>query len=530
MTEIYLLTLILALAAGLAIFTKRLGLPLLVSYVAIGAVLSALHIIKPGQLEFLAILPEIGLALLLFLVGMELDLAEFKSVGKKIVFVTLAQVFLTTGIIYLVTNNVILAVAVSFSSTILVVKLLIEEKELQTLHGKLSVGILLIEDLLAVVLLMLMTVFWGGQNTLGSADLFLVLIKGAFLIALAIFAGKRLLPAVFKLTADSTELLFLTAIAWCLVFVSISLLLSFSLPIGAFLAGVSLAQSVYRVQISGKIKPLRDFFIMIFFLDLGTGLSISGLGANIWLGVFFIIYAVIVKPVIFYFLFTLAKFRAHPAFQTGVYISSISEFSLIVFVAGMKLGLVDKALLSPLIFATVLSFVLSSMLVTHRMRLYHIFGRLLKKFEREGIKSVRELTETELSGHAVLIGCHRSGEIVLRKLQKMFGEKLMVLDFNPDVISVLKERGVPCLYGDITDPEILENLKLAEAKLVVSTVRDISDNLILLDALKKAKAKAKVVITAQDAKEELLLKEKGADIVSQPTDLEGHYISGLLNG
>lgn len=244
MHEIYLLALVLALAAGLAIFTKRLGLPLLVSYIGVGAFLSAFHLVKPEELEFLAILPEIGLALLLFLVGMELDFGEFKSIGKRVALATIGQVAITSGVIYLALTTfggiasvsaLVLAIAVSFSSTILVIKLLIEEKELSTLHGKLSVGILLVEDLVAIVLLMIMTVmFGGGERTFAPTDIALVLGKGIFLIALALFAGKKILPTIFKLTADSTELLFLTAISWCLIFVSLSSYLEFSLAIGAF--------------------------------------------------------------------------------------------------------------------------------------------------------------------------------------------------------------------------------------------------------------------------------------------------------
>ncbi len=537
MHEIYLLTLILTLAAALAIFTKRLGLPLLVSYIAVGAALSAFHIIKPEQLEFLAILPEIGLALLLFLVGMELDLSEFKAIGKKVVLVTLGQVLITSTIVYLGLTffagvssvaAIILAVALSFSSTILVIKLLIEEKELTSLHGKLSVGILLVEDLIAVLLLMMMTVVFGGQGGFGSTELILVLVKGMLLIAFAIFAGKKLLPAIFKLTADSTELLFLAGISWCLIFVTIASLLNFSLAIGAFLAGVSLAQSVYRLQISGKIKPLRDFFIMIFFLDLGTGLSISGLGTYLFMGLAFLVYAVAIKPIVFYVLFTLCKFRLRPAFETGVYISSISEFSLIVLVSASKLGIIDKTYLSPLIFATVFSFIFSSLLVTHKKGLFAKLGGVLKKFERGAAENLEGGTH-ELTDHAVLIGCHRSGEIILQKLQKIYDKNVLVLDFNPDVVQKLKSEGVAAVYGDASDLEILEGLRLGEAKVIVSTVRDFKDNLVLLDTILKEKSKATVIITAEDAKSALVLYEKGAHYVSLPMNLEGRHISQLIS-
>lgn len=537
MQEIYLLTLVLALACGLAMFIKRLGLPLLVSYIGVGAILSAFHIIKPEQLEFLAILPEIGLALLLFLVGMELDLSSFKSIGKKVFLATGIQVTVTTILLYFgltmfagMTSAAafILAISISFTSTILVIKLLVEEKDLTTLHGKLSVGILLVEDLLAVLLLMVMTVVWGGSGSLMPTEIILVILKGVLLILISLLIGKKVLPFILRLTADSTELLFLTAFTWCLVFVSFASFLGFSLAIGAFLAGVSLAQSVYRLQITGKIKPLRDFFIMIFFLDLGTGLSISGLGEYLWLGVFFLFYAVIIKPAIFFVSFTFFKFRAHPSFLTSVYISTISEFSLIVLVSASKLGIIDKEYLSPLIFATVLSFVFSSILITNQKGLWARFGKYLRKAEISGAKGMKDEYGGNLKDHAVLIGCHRSGEIVLEKLEKIYEKNLVVLDFNPDVVADLNERSIRCIYGDVTDPELLENLGLSEAKVVVSTVRNIRDNLVLLDEILKEKSKAVVIITAEDVKSALVLYEKGAHYVSLPMSLEGHNISKML--
>lgn len=538
MPEIYLLSLVIGLAAVFGILVKRFKLPLLVSYIAAGAFLSATHIVKPEQLKFLAILPEIGLAFLLFLVGMELDLREFKSLGKNVLLATVGQVVITTAVCLSVSlllglpmiSGILIGLAIAFSSTILVVKLLLESRELSTIYGKLSIGILLIEDLLAVLVLMMVTVFGANSQGVSGSLLGLVLVKGAILMLVSFLAGKFVLPKLFESTAQSSELLFLTAIGWCMLFVSLSVFLEFSLAIGAFLAGVSLAQSVYRVQISGRIKPLRDFFIMIFFLDLGTGLTLSGLSST-WISALGILFFVaVLKPVIFFLLFTAFRFRAHTAFQTGALLSSISEFSLILITAASKQGLIPHNLLSPFIFATVFSFVSSSILVSHGRGVYGRIRGVLKTFE--DAKPIHfetlELGEVFLEDHAILVGCHRSGGIVLKKLEKIYGKNLVVLDFNPEVVKELKQRSIPCLFGDISDPEVLESLKLKDAKLIVSTIRDISDNLILLDATSKIKSKATIIVTAQDASEEAKLLEKGASQVTLPTDLEGHYISGLI--
>lgn len=523
MPEIYLLALVVCLAAGLAIIVSRFKQPLLVSYVAAGAVLSAFHLAKPEQLEFLAILPEVGLAFLLFLVGMELDLREFRRLGRNVLIATFAQIIITTAVLTFFTHSFLIAVVTAFSSTILVVKILLEEKEQSSLHGKLSIGILLVEDLLAILLLMFMTIPVNPAAMLGVAA------KGIFLIWVALVAGKRILPRIISASGENPELLILTAIGWCLLFVSVTVYAGFSLPIGAFLAGISLAQSAYRLQISGRMKPLRDFFIMIFFLGLGTGLSISGVMSALPLAIGLLLYSVIIKPLIFVVLFSRLGYRIHSAFQTGIYISSISEFSLIVLSQASRQGIIPKEYLSPFIFATVFSFIFSSLLVTHRRKIFTFLAPHLKHLERPSrLESVTRERNSALDGHAVLIGCHRSGQIILKSLEKLFGERLLVLDFNPDVVEELRMKAVNCLYGDLSDPEVLEQINLHQAKLVISTVRDFKDNAVLLDYIEKIQSKATIIATADEVTDAIKLYERGAHHVSLPMSLEGHSISRLI--
>ncbi|MCL4389821.1 MAG: cation:proton antiporter [Patescibacteria group bacterium] len=524
MTGIYFLALVVCLAAGLAILVRRAKQPLVVSYLVAGAILSLFGVVNTTFLQSVQLLPDIGLAFLLFLVGMELDLNEFKNLGRSILLAALGQVAVGAILMTLVFGNPVVGIAVSFSSTILVVKLLLEGRDLVSLQGKLAVGVLLTEDMLAVILLMLL-----GLSGIGVGSVLVVFLKAALLIWLALFAGRRLLPRLFRVAADNSELLFLTAIGWCLLFVSLALFLGISLAIGAFLAGVCLAQSVYRTQVSSRIKPLRDFFVMIFFIDLGAGLSLSALAGAAWLVLALIIYAVVLKPTIFYFIFIVQRFRAHTAFRAAVLMSSISEFSLITVYLAQRSGIIPAALVAPVVLATILSFVFSSLLITHSHVLYGRLRSVLKRAERKNLLSLDFVpAEKTFSDHAILIGCHRSGQIVLARLRKTFGENLLVLDFNPDVIEELKNHYVACVYGDIADVEIQERLNLKEAKLIVSTVRDLEDNLALLDGVEKAQSKAVVIITAADAAEAVTLYQRGAHHVSLPLALEGVSISRLI--
>ncbi len=529
MSEIYLLALVVALASGLAILVRKYKQPLVVSYVLAGALLSIFGLVRQEQLQFIKFLPEIGLAFLLFLVGMELDLGGFKSLGRNILIAGIGQILVSTGLLFWLTGNLTAAIALSFSSTILVVKLLIEERELVSLQGKLAVGILLLEDLVAVVLLVFLGLLGSGA-TLNLVSILIILVKAVFLIWLALFFGKRILPKVFSYTADNQELLFLTGIGWCLVFVSLALYFGVSIGIGAFLAGVSLAQSVYRVQISGRVKPLRDFFIMLFFIDLGAGLSLSALGSAFSLAMSLIAYTLLIKPAIFFLMLVILRFRVHTAFKSAILLSSVSEFSLITVYLAAGSGLVSKDLVSVVAFATVISFVLSSFVIIHSQTIFSLVKGVLKKVERKKTISLDFVPEGQLefANHAVLVGCHRSGGIVLKVLKKLYGENVLVLDFNPEVVEQLKNNFVFCLYGDISDPEVAERLNLKQAKLVVSTVRDLNDNLALLDAVEKAQSKAVVIISAADSAEAIKLYERGAHHVSLPLTLEGTSISRLI--
>lgn len=533
------LTVVLSLAVLFSVLGRRFKLPMVVSYLLAGVVASLSGLVSTDGLANLKFLPEIGLAFLLFLVGMEMNLSEFASFGKNVLLAGVSQVLISSSLLFFLLRGmglelfpaVVAGVALSFSSTILVVRFLVDKKELASLQGKLAIGVLLLEDMVAVFLLTFLGLI-SAQHALSLLTVVVIVAKASFLIWLALFLGRRLLPRLFKIFASNTELLFLAAITWCLLFVAIASAMEVSLGVGAFLAGFSLAQSVYRVQISGRIKPLRDFFIMIFFVNLGLGVSGSSLVSSLQPAAIIAAYVVIVKPMIFFVLFDLLAFRVHSAFRTAAMLSSISEFCLIIIALAASFGLVSAGFVSIIILATVMSFLVSSLLTANRHRIYIFLERVLKPLERKkafGFDFVPEQVE-EFSDHAVLIGCDLSGGLVLTSLASIFGqEKVVVVDFNPDVVRTLRDRFIPCLYGDISDQEILERLNLKEAKLIVSTVRDLNDNLILLDFLEKCQSKALTIITATDNAEAITLYERGAHHVSMPLSLEGVAISQILN-
>lgn len=529
------LAIVLGLSSILGFIMKIFKLPLLVAYLIAGVIISIWAIFDLNQSAALSILPEIGIALVLFFIGMELDFAEIKSLGKPILAAGLGQIIISALVGFVLaqalnfpqTESIFLGVGLSVSSTIVVIKLLMDKKDLSSLYGKLALGILLLEDLVAVVILMALTV---GSSFLSlglqeSLPLLTFVVKGMILLALSLVFAKYILQKIFKEVANVAELLFLTAISWCFIFVAVSLALGFSVVIGAFLAGIALANSPFHFEIQGKVKPLRDFFVTLFFVYLGSQVVFEDLGAVLPIMIIFSLYALVIKPLIFLLILGSFGFKKHTIFQTSLSLSQISEFSLIIMVVGLKMGMVSQTSLTAMALTGVVSIILSSIMISYSKKIYRRFGKYVGFFEHGSLVHHLE-TKTdglELRDHVVIIGAHRMGGKIVEFFQK-HNIPLLVLDFNPKIIQKLLEDKINALYGDIGDLEVFDVLNLSNANLIISTAQYKDDNLMLLTELKRRKFNGVVIIRAvsgQDAKE---LYDSGADFVILPEVVAGDFI------
>ncbi|MBU1000515.1 cation:proton antiporter [Patescibacteria group bacterium] len=528
------LAVILTLSSALGFIAYKFKLPLLIAYLLGGLILAYSAVFDVGTSEVLHFFPEIGIAFMLFLVGMELDLREIKALGKPILVASFFQIFITTvlgSIIakYLGFGSVeswYLGAGLAFSSTVVVVKLLLDKKESTSLYGKLSLGILLLEDLLAVMILLFLTVTpssfgLGYQQFYPTATL---IIKIILLFGIGILLNRFVLPKIFRAVAESGELLFLTSLAWCFIYVSLALILGFSVLIGAFLAGVSLASSVYHFRIQGKVKPLRDFFVTLFFVYLGTQVNFLEVGRALPLIIAFVAYALFCKPLIILLALGIFGFRKHTMFQTAINLSQISEFSLILLLVGAQKGLVSSTALTAIALTGVISMIISSVLVTHTKKLYKKLNKLLGFFERKNYNHFLEVGKTEkLTGHVVIIGSHRIGGEVVKLLKKQ-GIAQIVLDFNPHIVQSLLKMHVPVVYGDLGDPEVLDALDLKDARMVISTSPSFDGNRLLLEELKTRKINIPAIIRASTTKQADELYKRGADLAVIPEILAGDYL------
>ncbi|MDP2632606.1 MAG: cation:proton antiporter [Candidatus Curtissbacteria bacterium] len=532
------LAVVLLLSSFFGFLVLRFKLPLVVAYLLAGVSLSFVTLFDPQHSTVLAVFPEIGIAFVLFLIGMELDLREVRSLGKPIVMSAVGQILISTFVGFEVaqflgfnpTESVYLGLGLAFSSTVVVVKMLLEKRELNSLYGKLSIGILLVEDLVAIVALMILSVS-NSALSVGlqqSLPILTLLLKAFGLFALTFLISKYVLARIFKAVASSVELLFLTAITWCFVFTSVAVLSGFSVVIGAFLAGVALASSPYHLQIQGKVKPLRDFFVTLFFVYLGSQANLKDLVSD-WPAILtFTIFAVAIKPIIYAVFLSRFGFKKHTLFQTALNLSQISEFSLVVLLVGVQTGAASEKALSIMAIVAVISIISSSICIYYSRKIYVFVSPFIGFVEHKTKTHFMENQNAEeLNEHVVIIGAHRIGRPLVRYLQR---EKIpfIVMDINPHVVEDLKAKSINVVYGDIGDPDMHEYLRLEHAKLVISTATSMNDNEFLIEECKRRKISGKLLVRALDSEHARALEDLGADFVIQPEKVSGAFLVSQL--
>lgn len=481
-------------------------------------------------------LASIGITLLLFMIGLELKLSELKSLGKNILIAGVMQIVLTSivgfGISLLLgfetITSIYIGIALSLSSTIMIIKLLGDKRDLKSLYGKITVGILLVQDLAAILILIVLSTMLGtsGAN-ISFIDLVLVVIKVVVLFGWVIVLSKYVLPKLLNHISRSPESLFLFSLAWAFgvaAFVS-SPFIGFSIEIGGLLAGLSLAGCVESFQISTRVKPLRDFFLTIFFVTLGMELAFDNI-SDIFIPVIVLsLFVLLITPIIVMIILGLLKYKKRTSFMSGVALAQVSEFSLLMIFMGNKIGHLSAEVVSAATLIGVITFVVSTYFITYSNSLYKFLMPYLGFFERG--KTHEEAPEDVLEDHTILVGANRMGEGILEALVNK-KEKLIVVDFDPEIIEKLNRKKVRTLFGDITDPEISELAYIDKAKLIIMTVTDPEDTLIVLKQIKRMKKKPKVIAAAFEKADAKDFYKLGADYVIMPHIAGGNHLAKIL--
>ena len=534
------IALVCILAAVLGIIMDRLKQPTILGYLITGLIAAAWGIATGHQsLEVFESLGNIGVVLLLFLIGMELSAPKVKSVGKAAFLVGIGQILFTVGVGFIIAMvagydwlpALYLSVALAFSSTIVVVKLLGEKKELQSLHGQIAVGFLLVQDLAAIVILVTLSAFSAGSFDLASLGL--VTLKG-ILIVVAVWAlSVHIIPKVVSKLAPSPELLFLSSVAWGLGFAAFMTWkpIGFTIEAGGFLAGITLANSQQHYEILSRLRPLRDFFIMLFFVVLAIHLTQSPIEWS-WLAIIgFSLFVLIGNPLIVMVIMRQLGYRSRTGFLVSLTVAQISEFSLIVIKLGQDLGHIQSTgMLGMVTIIAVITMTVSTYFITYSHSHWKFLEPWLKNFEKSSAKPQRIQGGKEYTGHAVLIGCHRTGRAILKQLQHSKIETI-VMDFDPHLAAELKSQDVPMVYGDLEDVEVFDTVNLDRARIIISTVSNLQASLTLLEYLRNHNQKRNkiIIVTTEYKSEAEYLYAAGADYVNLPKLVSGTHVSHLLS-
>jgi len=523
------LGLVVILAAAAAYILRLFRQPQILAYVIVGILITPVFqiITDTSIVESMSI---VGIAFLLFIVGLEMDLKLLKSVALVSSLGGLIQTVIIAGIGYLVALSLgfmslqaaYIGLMLSFSSTMVVMKLLSDKKELNTLHGRLAVGILLMQDIVAILALS----FLSSINDFSWTILATALLKFGLLFGAAFIASKYLFPFIFRFSAKNQELLLINSLAVCFLFSLAFYYLDFSIAIGAFIAGISLGNLQYNYEIISKVKSLKDFFSLLFFVSLGMGISISVI-KNMWIPLLVIMLLImVIKPFIIMAVCSIFRYTKKPSFMTANSLAQIGEFSLILVAEGLALGHVSQELFSLTVIATLASIVLTTYYIQYNQFFYRLMQKPLSIFDvftTEGM----EYLPTEVKPAYVLCGHNRIGYSILRDLHKV-KKKVLVVDYNPEVINDMVKKGYHCIYGEVTDDEIIDRMNLPKLKILISTIPDTKATIYLLERLKAVNKKAAVFVSAKDVDEALYLYEKGADYVILPHFLGGEHVSGLI--
>jgi len=531
--------------------------PLLLAYIVAGAAIGPNGFGLVHSKDDIRIIAEIGLILLLFMIGLELDLKKLKESGKSLITTGISQFILCVAMgfgFFMLLGFTIgepyeyqifgvkvlggeydlayLAVCMALSSTTIVVKLLYEKFELDTLAGRLTLGVLVFQDIWAIVVLSI-------QSSLANPQLMAILqdfAEAGLVILISMVLSKYVLRYIFQKIAKLPELILVASLGWCFLIAGLASSFGLSMEMGALIAGVAISTFPYNLDIIAKIINIRDFFITLFFVALGMiipnpllnlgMLKVAGVAALFLVATRFLS----VYPVL-YFL----KNGNRVSLLTSINLSQLSEFALVIGVIGMKEQHIVRDIQTIIIFVFVMTSVASTYMIKYNQNIQGFLSLVLAAIGFKDLKAAP--TDEAAPGHKdiAILGFFRVASALIQEIEDAGAEikdRMVVVDFNPRVLSRLPLHGVKVYYGDISNPETLHHAGIEEAKIVISTISDEilvgTSNLRLIDQIKKIAPQAKMIVTAESSARAVRLYRAGADYVYLPNQLAAQHLLPMV--
>ncbi len=529
-------------AATLAFIANKLKQPGLLAYllagVLIGPEIGFRLITDHATIE---VISEIGLVLLLFIIGLEMDLKKLRASGKPVIATGVTQflICVTLGIPFFLLLGFrigdanafggefglfYLTVAAAISSTMIVVKLLYDKFELDTLPGRITLGILVFQDIWAIIVLALQPNLRSPRFTPLAASFG----KGILLVAASLLISRYILPRLFRSVAKIPELVLIMALAWCFLVCAAASYSGLSKEMGALIAGVALSTFPYSLDVIAKVISIRDFFVTLFFVALGMKIPmptayILGLAAATSL---FLIASrfISIFPVLY-----LMGYGHRVSLIPAINLSQISEFSLVVASLGLAFGHINSQAVSLIIFVFVITSTTSTYMISYNHQIFSRLSRILSVLRLRDLDAGKGGESPQTSPKPIVfLGLFREASAIIHEFELSGSENtrhpllddILVIDFNPVVYSELHRRGIECIYGDVAHMETLHHANIHHAELVISTIPDQilkgTNNERLLKKIRQLCPHAEAIMTADSPRQALDLYNQGADFVFIP--------------
>ncbi|NTU89218.1 MAG: hypothetical protein HGA54_04825 [Actinobacteria bacterium] len=542
MTETTFLSfsIVLGIAAVLGILATRFKQPLVLAFIAGGIILGVVGSELILDASYITLISEVAICILLFTVGLKLDAEEIKSSGKTVLLVAFAQMIAVAVLGFVIAfvlkfpflDAVYIGLAVTFSSTIVVIKVLSDRDELDSLHGRIAVGVLIVQDIAVIVTMLFITALGTSTEASGIA-LFLEVLKtfviGAIFVVAAILIGRFVLPLIMQRVARTGELLILFPIAWTVLLAAAGDALGFGKELGAFIAGLSLASSPFRETIHSRLAPIRDFFLIFFFVGLGLSLDFEGALGLLPAAVIISAIIIVGTPIIVTWVMGRLGYHRMTGFFTGLALSQISEFSLIIAALGVSYGQIGGNTLSTITLIAIITIVASTYLMRYAGRIYRRIARWLHVFQQP-VLSHEDMRGVPLSAPDVIIfGMGRYGSKIALGLAEN-GYRVLGVDFDPRLVKREQTEFVQYKYGDVEDPELGTYIPVTNVKTIISAFQRVETTLSLKDTLTESGFTGEFVGTANNDEETKLLEENGIPLVLRPYDDAADQAVDILLG
>jgi Kef-type K+ transport system membrane component KefB len=522
---------VLALAAALATLGLLLRQPLIVAFIATGIVAGPDVLGIVHSTEQVTLLAQIGVALLLFLVGLKLDLQIVRSLGGVAVATGLGQVAFTAIVGYFIclalgldpVTSAYVAVALTFSSTIIIVKLLSDKREVDSLHGRIAIGFLIVQDIAVVIAMIVLSALGLRTHAAGGLNLE-VMLGGAALLLLfvSVFIRFAAEPLV-RWVARTPELLVTFALAWAVAFAAACDVIGLGKELGGLLAGVALASTSYREAIASRLTSLRDFLLLFFFIGLGAGMRMDTIGEQVPAALTLSAFVLIGNPLIVMAIMGWMGYRKRTGLLAGVTVAQISEFSLVFMAMGISLGHVAAESMSLVTLVGLVTITLSTYLILYSHTVYRVLEPWLGWLERRRPHRENETApDPGASYDVILFGLGRYGREIARVLESA-DTRVFGVDFDPEAVRGWRRAGRAGIYGDAADPEFPASLPLAGSGwAIIATpppTRGLvheDARLIVMNALRAAGFTGRFAVRSHGEKDAAMLRAHGASIVLSP--------------